>query len=183
MGPFEIVHAFVKGHLEATFEIYREMAVSPDGAAEFESFEKAFIAAFLTIYPSLMITGTGIVVWLNVVTAKPLFRIGNLKYPEFGPTDRWSAPERLVWCVILSGFALFLTEGVIKFICVNVFIVLMSIYLFHGLAILLFFLNKFQVPRWIRVGVYFFFDDSTAFSCSFSSCRPFRPVGRFQKDP
>jgi uncharacterized protein YybS (DUF2232 family) len=31
---------------------------------------------------------------------------------------------------------------------------MMAIYLFHGLSIILFFLNKYNVPSWIRAGVY-----------------------------
>lgn len=38
---------------------------------------------------------------------------------------------------------------------VNALIVILAIYLFHGLSIVVFFLNKFHVPSWIRLGIYF----------------------------
>ena len=50
---------------------------------------------------------------------------------------------------------MFLFQGAIKLIAINVLIVLMVIYLFHGLSILIFFLNKYQMPSWVRVSVYF----------------------------
>jgi uncharacterized protein YybS (DUF2232 family) len=101
-----------------------------------------------------MAIGTGFAVWLNVVMAKPIFRAKNLDYPEFIPMGQWRAPEGMVWGIILSGFALFLAEGGIKLIALNAFIVMMTVYLFHGLSILLFFLDKFHVPTWVRIGFY-----------------------------
>jgi len=41
-------------------------------------------------------------------------------------------------------------------LAINALIVLMVIYFFHGLSIVLFFLNKYNVPSWARFGIYFF---------------------------
>jgi uncharacterized protein YybS (DUF2232 family) len=123
-----------------------------ENVAELEKYGKAFID---TVYPSLMIVGIGFAVWLNVIMARPVFRMGNLSYPEFVPMDRWQTPEGMIWGVIVSGFALFLLPEVIQSLAANVLIVLMVIYLFHGLSIILFFLNKYRLPSWIKIGVYF----------------------------
>jgi uncharacterized protein YybS (DUF2232 family) len=40
-------------------------------------------------------------------------------------------------------------------LAINALIIIMVIYLFHGLSIVLFFLNKYRVPFWLRIGVYF----------------------------
>jgi len=40
-------------------------------------------------------------------------------------------------------------------VAINVLIVAMAVYLFQGLSILFFFLNKYHVPTWMRVGIYF----------------------------
>ena len=102
-----------------------------------------------------MIVGTGFVVWINIVISRPLYRLTNLKYPEFGPMDKWHAPELMVWGVIASGFALFLSIPGVKLVAINGLIVMLAIYVFHGLSILLFFLNKYRVPSWLRFGIYF----------------------------
>jgi uncharacterized protein YybS (DUF2232 family) len=81
--------------------------------------------------------------------------MGRLAYPDFIPTDRWQAPERMIWGVIAAGFALFLLSGSIKLLAMNAIIVMMAIYVFHGLSILLFFLNKYRVPSLIRIGLFF----------------------------
>ena len=130
------------------------MGVPQEKALEFEAYGKVFVDTISKIYPSLMIIGTGFAVWLNIVIARPLFRIGKLEYPDYFLMDRWQAPDHLVWGVIASGFALFLLSGGIQLLAVNALIIMMAIYLFHGLSIVVFFLNKYHVPSWIRVGVY-----------------------------
>jgi uncharacterized protein YybS (DUF2232 family) len=94
------------------------------------------------------------VVWVNVVISRPLFRMGNIRYPDFGPMDRWQAPEFMVWGVIAAGFALFFPKASIRLLAINSLIVLSVIYIFHGLSIVLFFFNKYRVPTWARLGSY-----------------------------
>jgi len=152
IGPFEMVLEYLHGHLEASIQVYEEMGMSKENVLEIEAYGKAIID---TVFLSLMIVGIGFSVWLNVVIAKPFFKKGNLRYPEFVPMDCWQTPEGMIWGVIGSGFALFFLSGVIKSIAANILIVLMSIYLFQGVSIILFFLNKYRLPHWVRIGVYF----------------------------
>ena len=155
MGPMEMVLSYLGGHLDAAVQTYEDGAPSPLAAQELEAYVKAFMATISQVYPSLMIIGTGFALWLNIVIAKPLFRLGKLAYPEFAPMDRWQAPDHLVWGLIAAGFALFLSSEGVRFLAVNALIVILAIYLFHGLSIVVFFLNKFHVPSWIRLGIYF----------------------------
>jgi uncharacterized protein YybS (DUF2232 family) len=154
MGPLEMALNYLQSQLKVTIGSYEEMGIPKENAIELEAYTKAFIATILKIYPSLIIIGTGFAVWLNVVIAKPLFRVGNLKYPAFTPADRWQAPDNMVWGVIVAGFALFLSSGSIKLLAINALIIIMTIYLFHGLSIVLFFLNRHRVATWMRIGIY-----------------------------
>jgi uncharacterized protein YybS (DUF2232 family) len=154
MGPFEMVLSYLGAHLKATLKSYEEMGIPPENVLEFEAYTKAFVDIISRIYPSLVIIGTGFAVWLNVVLSRHLFQMKNVKYPDFAPMTHWQAPEVLVWGVIISGFALFLSSGTVQFLSINLLIILMAIYFFHGLSILVFFLNKYRVPSWIRIGIY-----------------------------
>jgi uncharacterized protein YybS (DUF2232 family) len=155
MGPIEIVLNFFNVQLKEAVKAYEGMGIPREKGIELEMYGKAFIDIISRTYPSLMIIGTGFAVWLNVVIARPLFRMGNLEYPDFVAMDRWQAPDSLIWVVIVSGFALFLSSGGIKLLAINALIVMMAIYFFHGLSIVLFFLNKYNVPSWARLGIYF----------------------------
>lgn len=154
MGPFEMMLSYLGDHLQATIKAYEEMGIPQEDAMELQVYGKAFMDIISRIYPSLMIIGAGFTVWLNVVVAKPLFRMRDLEYPEFVPMDQWRAPDNLIWGLIVSGFALFLASGSIQVLAINAMIVMMAVYLFHGLSIVLFFFSKYHVPSWIRIGVY-----------------------------
>jgi uncharacterized protein YybS (DUF2232 family) len=155
IGPTEMMMTYLQTQLGANIQAYEAMGISGENAMELEAYGRLLLDAISKVYPSLMIVGTGLVVWVNVVLAKPLFRKGNLRYPVSPPVDRWQAPDMLVWGVIVSGFALFLASGSIRLLAVNTLIVLVFVYLFQGLSIVLFFLNKYKVPAWMRIGIYF----------------------------
>jgi uncharacterized protein YybS (DUF2232 family) len=155
MGPIEMVLSYLGSHLNDAIQTFEDANPGHLNTLELNAYAKAFMATISQIYPSLMIIGTGFALWLNVVIARPLFKLGKLEYPEFISMDRWQAPDHLVWGLIVAGFALFLSSETIRFLAVNALIVILAIYLFHGLSIIVFFLNKYHVPSWIRLGIYF----------------------------
>ena len=154
MGPLEIVYAYMMESLEVTARIYNQVGADPEKAGEFQEYLKALKEGIAVIYPSLLAVGSAFVVWLNVIMSRPLFRRRNLEVPEFGALDRWQSPELMVWGLIAAGFSLFLSISPLRLVAVNALVILLAIYFFHGLSILLFFLNKYRVPPWMRIGVY-----------------------------
>lgn len=154
MGPIEMVLGYFKSNLEETVRVYEKMGSDPEQIMLFREFSEMLMKVIAKTYPSLAIVGTGFVVWMNIVLSRPLFRMMNLRYP-FGSMDQWSSPEHMVWGVIAAGFALLLFDGTPEMVALNGLIVMGVVYVFHGLSILLFYLNKYHVPSWIRFGVYF----------------------------
>jgi uncharacterized protein YybS (DUF2232 family) len=152
--PMEMVRAYIRGSLNQAIEVYQGKAGDQLNPARVRQYVQLVTDILMKIYPALTVIGTGFVVWFNVVVSRPLFRAGKIRYPQFGPMDHWAAPEHLIWGVIAAGFCLFLPLPQIRLVAVNVLIVLLAIYFFHGLSILLFFLSKYRVPLWIRLGVY-----------------------------
>ena len=153
-GPFDLLLGYMQTNLDTSIELYETN--KPDEAAliqlkEYTAFLKDLISR---IYPALLIIGTGFIIWLNVVISKPLFLKKGIKYPDLGQTDRWYAPEYMVWGVIAAGFSLLLPVTGIKFVALNVLIVLSVIYTFHGLSIVMFFFNRYKIPTWTRFGIY-----------------------------
>ena len=154
LGPPTLVLEYFKSNLSETLQIYQNMGSDQDGALKLQEYVKAMVEIIARIYPALLIIGTGFVVWLNMVISRPLFRLTNLEYPDFGPTERWRAPEHMVWGLIAAGFSLFLPLSGLKFLAINAIIVLLVVYVFHGLSIVLFFFDKYHVPSWLRIGAY-----------------------------
>ena len=154
VGPLEIVHAYLLESFETTARIYAQVGADPEKAGELQEDLKALKQGISLIYPSLMVLGSAFVVWLNVIASRPLFRKRNLEVPDFGALDRWQSPELMVWGLIAAGFSLFLSVSPLRLVAVNALVIILAIYFFHGLSILLFYLNKYRVPPWMRFGVY-----------------------------
>ncbi|MFH1349799.1 MAG: DUF2232 domain-containing protein [Pseudomonadota bacterium] len=155
MGPMELILAYLQNNLTEAINTYENMGVDQERIIQVRGYGQALMDILTKIYPSLLIIGTGFVVWVNVIISKPLFRIRNLRYPQFGPLDHWRAPEMMVWGFIAAGFSLFLFTGVVKLLSINAVIVMSVIYVFHGLSILLFILNKYRIHPLMRFLVYF----------------------------
>lgn len=63
-----------------------------------------------------------------------LISFGRYSLP--GPAfPDWKAPEPLIWPLILAGFAIFLTDGSLKLLAMNVVTILLPVYFLQGLAI------------------------------------------------
>jgi len=154
LGPLEILHAYLLESLETTARIYTQVGADPEKAGEFREYLRALKQGISLIYPSLIVLGGAFVVWLNVIMSRHLFRKRNLQVPDFGALDRWQSPELMVWGLIVAGFSLFLSVSPLRLVAVNALVIILAIYFFHGLSIVLFYLNKYRVPPWIRFGVY-----------------------------
>ncbi|MBW2000341.1 MAG: YybS family protein [Deltaproteobacteria bacterium] len=157
MGPLELVRSYFQTNLQGTMSAYQAEGWDQAKLRQFEEYAKILAGVIARIYPSLMIIGAGFLVWINVVLGIPLLRLRKLNYPDFGSLDRWRAPEHLVWALIVAGFSSFLPVGSVKFVGINVLLILLVVYGLQGLSIVLFYLNKYRVPSWIRIGIYLLF--------------------------
>jgi uncharacterized protein YybS (DUF2232 family) len=155
MGPMDLISNYFQINFHGAIKSYEGLGLDQEKVLQLEEFSKALMNIIAKVYPSLMIISTACIVWLNVVISKPFFRMGRLEYPAFGPLDRWHSPELMVWGLIAAGFASFLFRDGLQWASINALIVISVIYAFHGISIVLFFLNKYNVPAWIRISVYF----------------------------
>ena len=151
MGSTEMNPESYESRDEEIIQAYKDLGIDEDKAIQFQEVMENIIPK---VYPAMFILGTALNVCFIVLLSRPLLRFKDLPYPDFGPMDRWQAPELMVWGVIATGFALFLTTGSIKLFAVNALIVMVAIYVFHGLSIAQFFLNKYHTPLLGRLGIY-----------------------------
>ncbi|MBW1915717.1 MAG: DUF2232 domain-containing protein [Deltaproteobacteria bacterium] len=155
--PLDMIHDYLDIIQSSFHEVavyYEEKGLDEEKIAEQKEIFQLLSKLILRIYPSLIIIGTGFITWVNIVVSKPLFRFGGVKYPDFGQLGRWQAPEKLIWCVIAAGFAMFLPTSGIRLLAENCLIVLSVVYFFNGLAIVIFFFNKYNIPTLARIVLY-----------------------------
>jgi len=153
-SAIELIVGYLQANVNRSVSLYEGMGLDQETMTQLKQFGTVLNDLIARIYPALLIIGAGLIIWINVVVSKPLFRVRGVKYPDLGRTDMWHAPEYMIWGVIAAGFSLFFSITGIKFIALNTLIVLLVIYVFHGLAIIMFFFNKHNIPPWARFGVY-----------------------------
>lgn len=149
-----MANAYVAQNLRLTLELYQGMGVSPESLKGVSESLDQIQYVLVRILPSLALAGALFVTWINVLIARPLFKFRGIAYPDFGPLNRWKAPEGLVWGVITCGGVVFLTDGLVKLLGVNGLILLMAVYFFQGIAIVSFFFEKKRFPMFLRFFLY-----------------------------
>lgn len=117
---------------------------------------QAVVPVMVRLLPGIALSSALFASWLNVLATVRYIRVHQLTPPFWGEWTRWQAPEHLVWGVIASGFALMVPFGPFKIVGLNVLMVLATVYLFQGMAIIAFYMERKKVPRFLRAVIYGF---------------------------
>jgi uncharacterized protein YybS (DUF2232 family) len=108
----------------------------------------------VSIIPSLTIASTLLVIWINILLARVLLKRKLGFHPDYEKLNLWQAPDFLVWFLIGCGGLMLFPAGVSKLIGLNGLLILMTIYFFQGMAIVSFFFEKKQIPRFFKILLY-----------------------------
>ncbi|MEN8142574.1 MAG: DUF2232 domain-containing protein [Thermodesulfobacteriota bacterium] len=116
------------------------------------------ISRLRSLVPHIM-PGLLLATMLNTVFFNMIFGLWLLKKSAGRSTDwplftTWQLPEQLVTAVIIAGALILLSDGPLRDIGLNVIILTGTLYLFQGLAVLGFLLNKWQVPTPLRILIF-----------------------------
>jgi uncharacterized protein YybS (DUF2232 family) len=120
-----------------------------DALALLEAERETLVASVLGILPGLVILTGGAILCANLAVARrivPLFEEFRLPY--------WRAPEALIWAFIASGFGMFAPVDATSIVAANLFVVLLGCYFLQGLAIVMYYLDRFGLPMSLRIGTY-----------------------------
>ena len=139
---------------EFMLQLYRNMGMPAESIREFERFLNEIQRIVVRILPALMITTTLLVIWINVLLGRYLLKSRPPGYAHYGSLNLWQAPDYLIWGVIGFGLLMLIPDDVPKTIGLNGLITLMMVYFFQGVAIVSFFFEKKQVPRYVKVMLY-----------------------------
>lgn len=109
---------------------------------------------FPRILPGLLASSVILTVWLNmVVTNTLLHRLQPEKavWPLF---REWHLPDKLVWLIIAAAALSLVGSGSVKDTGYSLIIVSVVLYFMQGMAVFLHFLNRWNVPRFVRIMLY-----------------------------
>jgi len=106
------------------------------------------------ILPALMISAILSTTWLNLSLGNWLLRKKDKELTPWPDYKEWKLPEPLVWLVVFAGVTILLLPSPLSTIGLNGLIVCMTLYFFQGLAIAANLLNRWSVPRLLRLLIY-----------------------------
>ena len=139
----------VSHSVDLALSTYGSLGVPENTLALLQAERDPVIAGFMAILPALVVLTGMAVVLVNLLLLQAWTDLGrhvNLRL--------WRTPDALIWVLIVAGFAMFLPAQAIALPARNLFLVILACYFCQGLAIVSYYLDRFRLPRGIRIAGY-----------------------------
>lgn len=145
----------IKIQFRQSIEVLNAMGRGTAGFDSADAFIEKTARVFAASYPAVIVIGSLFGALANYSVARALARRRRELAPYFsGSFSTWILPEYFIWIFILSAGALFLPEGTLHVVGLNVFIIAAVIYCLQGMAIVVHFLDKKNVPVFLWIVVF-----------------------------
>ncbi len=143
--------------ISATYGSYQEAAGgSRDTLADLEQAFTLMRQYVPVVIPSIFIISSIFAVWINMAAGNALLQKKDARLAPWPEFNQWRLPEQLVWLVIAGGTGMLLPASLIQHISLNVFLVLITVYFFQGLAVMVSLFGRWSIPRPFRIIFYAF---------------------------
>ncbi len=149
-----MVTDYVEMYLSASLMLYRDMGMSDEVIAELAVAMDEIRDTLILVLPGMVGAALLVIAWINTLMARVIFKVKNIFIISTAPLNIWKTPDSLVWALIGCAVLMMIPGGAPKIIGINGLIILMTIYFFQGIAIVSFYLNKKQIPFFLRVLFY-----------------------------
>ena len=154
-NPYTTLLAELDNGLSSGLLLYEKSAeLAPDTLESVQSAVQLLRIYIPKILPALLVSALLSTVWLNLLAGNWLLRKKNTALTPWPEYDEWKVPDPFVWLVVLSGAMFLLLPEPLSMLGLNGLIVCCTVYFFQGLAIAASLLNRWSVPRLIRVLIY-----------------------------
>ena len=138
-----------RASFDGALDLYRDLGMSAEQLAELETARETLADTLLTFLPALLVIST-LGVWLLNLRLSSRWA----GWPQLQGLSRWRSPDWMIWLLIASGFALFVPSRPMVILAQNVFAITLACYFAQGLAIVSYFLQRFGLPRGLRIAAY-----------------------------
>jgi uncharacterized protein YybS (DUF2232 family) len=148
---FHDLRASLTQQLASAVSMQEKMGLPQDSLAMLKEQAPQIVETMLRLLPALLLLSFALIVLINVLYLGRRFPERRAQWISLPHLREWKAPEPLVWGLIASGFVLFLPgAGVFGVIALNLLLVIGACYFAQGLAVIAYFFNKNNVPRFLR---------------------------------
>lgn len=140
----QLAHGF-----DLALSTYGSFGASETTVAAAAAERATMITALLEVLPAIVVLCGALMIIVNLV----LLRSWTTAAHDVD-LRLWRTPEALIWALIGTGFTMFLPWRPAGLLARNLFLVLLGCYFCQGLAIVSYFLERFRLPRGLRVAGY-----------------------------
>ena len=151
-GVDVVLHALRRAWREsfdAALALYRDAGVSPEALEDLVSHREEIVAAWAQVLPGAALVGVA-ALWIVNLRLSTIW----LGWPQLTDLRLWQAPAWWIWLLLAGGFGSFAPFDGLRTVSENVFLVLLACYFCQGLAIVSYHLQRFGLPRGLRVASY-----------------------------
>ena len=150
----DLIQQYVKQNLQMTTDLYRQMGM-PEKTLQTLSESMQTIQDTVTrIIPGIVVMSVLFITWINLLLARSLARLRGLTCPDIGDLTLWKSPEVLVWGAIAGGCLLLMPVSFLEITGLNIILILIMIYFFHGISVVSFYFEKRKLPKPVRIILY-----------------------------
>ncbi|MFI5395877.1 MAG: DUF2232 domain-containing protein [Candidatus Binatia bacterium] len=135
--------------VDLALSTYGSVGVPDSSLATIKAERDLVVTGLLEVLPALVMLCGGLMVIANLV----LLRRWTDTVHDVD-LRLWRTPDALIWALIAAGFSMFVPVYPVALAARNLFIILLGCYFCQGLAIVSYFLERFRLPRGIRVAGY-----------------------------
>jgi uncharacterized protein YybS (DUF2232 family) len=149
----QMVHNQLLAAMTRSESFYKALGVDVAIAGDTRAY---VLDTVMRLTPPLVVSLGALMVLLNLAV---FWRWGGREqrvgYTLFGDLVRWSAPEWLIWPLLVSGFGWFVPQAPLATIAFDCFLCVVAVYFGQGLAIMAFYFKQMRMPGIARGLIYF----------------------------
>lgn len=148
-----LIHQVQLG-IDAALDSYRNSASVPvDKLLEIDQLFNQAKLIFPIIIPAIFGNLVICTIWLAMLAGNRLALrfFGRCPWPEY---KFWKLPEKLIWAAIVPALLVLVADKTLQSVGINCLLLVSVIYVFQGIAILVFFCDKWKIPFFFRLPLY-----------------------------
>ena len=148
---FQDLRSSLAQQLQSAVRMQEKMGLPQESLTMLKEQAPQIVEMMLRLLPALLFLSFAFIVLINILYLGRRFPERRSEWFSLPFLREWKAPEQLVWGLIACGFGLFLSgSGLIEAIALNLLLVIGACYFAQGLAVIAYFFNKNNVPRFLR---------------------------------
>lgn len=149
----------IRAHFAQSIKSFKAIGENKAEVADMKAFVEKTVGGFATSYPAFVLVGSLVSAMANYGLLRLVW--GRLYGPGLFSNrtfSEWICPENLVWGFIAASLALFMGQGMVADVGLNLFVIMMVVYFAQGMSIVIHFLKSRKVPIffWIVLFIFIF---------------------------